>query len=143
VQNGDPGGALGKLHSLYSPHLRDEFAPEALNLTAIHLPPALPVSPGARSPAKFDREYLPMRDRVKETLALDLALEEYWRMLRPGDARLPPAVQHHLQKNERITSFRDLLQALDRESARIAGESPWRAAPWEASSPTAWRGRRS
>ena len=64
-----------------------------------------------------------MRDRVKETLALDLAFEEYWRMLRPGDDRLPPAVQHHLQKNERIASFRDLVQALDRESARIRADS--------------------
>ena len=35
LQKGDPGAALGKLHSLHSPHLRDEFAPESLNLTAI------------------------------------------------------------------------------------------------------------
>ena len=123
VQNGDPGGALGKLHSLHSPHLRDEFAPEALNLTAIIFHQRCLFHQVRAAQAKFNREYLPMRDRVKETLALDLALEEYWRMLRPGDARLPPAVQHHLQKNERIASFRDLLQALDRESARIRADS--------------------
>src|SRR6266850_1332144 len=35
LRNGDPGGALGRLHSLRSPHLSDEFAPESLSLTAI------------------------------------------------------------------------------------------------------------
>ena len=122
LQKGDPGAALGKLHSLHSPHLRDEFVPESLNLAAI-LYQQRCLYPQVRSTiAQFDREYLPMRDQMKSILQADLPLGEYWRMLSAGDSRLPPAVQHQLQKNERVSAMRAYLEQLDREAARVRAE---------------------
>src|SRR5205085_214472 len=72
--------------------------------------------------AQFDREYLPMRDQMKSILQADLPLGEYWRMLSAGDSRLPPAVQHQLQKNERVSAMRAYLEQLDREAARVRAE---------------------
>src|SRR3989442_4032575 len=40
-------------------------------------------------------------------------------MVQPADARLPRAVQHHLQKNERVASMRAYLEALDEEAPRV------------------------
>ena len=126
LQNGDPGAALGKLHSLHSPHLRDEFAPESLNLTAIIFHQRC-LHPYVRATlAQFDREVLPLRDRIKQVLGEGLPVEEHWRMLAAGDARLPAPVQHHLQKNERVASFRVHLEALEREAARIRGDGALR-----------------
>jgi hypothetical protein len=123
LRNGDPGGALGKLHSLHSPHLREEFVPESLNLAAIVFHQRCLYGHVRQAVAAFDREYLPMRERMKQVLALHLPVAEHWRMLAASDARLPSAVQHHLQKNERVAGFRALLAALDRESARIQGDA--------------------
>jgi hypothetical protein len=122
LQKGDPGAALGKLHSLHSPHLRDEFVPESLNLAAI-LYQQRCLYPQVRATiAQFDREYLSMRDQMKTVLQAELPLGEYWRMLSAGDSRLPPAVQHHLQKNERVSAMRAYLEQLDREAARVRAE---------------------
>ena len=123
MRMGDPGAALGKLHSLHSPHLRDEFVPESLNLTAI-LYQQRCLYPQVRAAlAQFDSEYLPMRDQMKGLLQAGPALGEYWRMLSVGDSRLPPAVQHHLQKNERVSAMRAHLERLDREAVRVRAEA--------------------
>jgi hypothetical protein len=123
LRNGDPGGALGKLHSLHSPHLRDEFVPESLNLTAIVFHQRCLHPYVRQAVAAFDREYLPMREQMKQVLALHLPVEEHWRMLATSDPRLPLAVKHHLEKNERVAGFRALLVALERESARIRADA--------------------
>jgi hypothetical protein len=122
LMNGDPGSALGRLHSLHSPHLRDEFVPESLNLTAIIFHQRCLYAHVRATLAQFDREYHPMREQMKKVLAMGLAVEEHWRMLAADDPRLPAAVQHHLQKNERVASFRAYLKALDEESARIRAD---------------------
>jgi hypothetical protein len=126
LQNGDPGAALGKLHSLHSPHLKDEFVPESLNLAAIifHQRCLYPYVRGTL--AQFDREVLPLREQIKTILGESLPVEEHWRMLARGDTRLPAAVQHHLQKNERVASFRAHLAALESEAARIRGDGALR-----------------
>jgi hypothetical protein len=129
LQKGDPGAALGKLHSLHSPHLRDEFVPESLNLAAIIFHQRCLYSHTRAVLAQFDREYLPVREQLKNVLATNPPVEEYWRMLGTGDPRLPPAVQRHLQKNERVASFRAVLEALDRESARIRADSSLAGTP--------------
>ena len=126
LRSGDPGAALGKLLSLHSPHLRDEFVPESLNLAAIIFQQRC-LYPYARGMlAQFDREVLPLRGQMKKVLALDLPVEEHWRMLAGGDTRLPAPVQHHLQKNERVAAFRAHLEALEREAARIHGDGALR-----------------
>jgi hypothetical protein len=119
LQKGDPGGALGKLHSLQSPHLSDEFVPESLNLMAILYQQRCLYRQVREVLAQFDSEYLPMRDQINELLRSGPALEEYWRMLQPADARLPRAVQRHLQKNERVASMRAYLATLDQEASRV------------------------
>ena len=123
LMKGDPGGALGKLHSLQSPHLSDEFVPESLNLMAILYQQRCLYSQVRAVLAEFDRQYPPMRDQMKRVLQSQPALEEYWRMLQPADGRLPPAVQNHLQKNERVASMRAYLEALDEEASRVRAAS--------------------
>ena len=121
LRNGDPGGALGKLHSLHSPHLRDEFVPESVNLTAILFQQRC-LYPRVRAALEqFHTEYAPMRDQAKEVLRAGPPVEEYWRMLSPSDARLPPAMKQHLLKNERVASMFAYLGRLAREDARIRG----------------------
>ena len=122
LQKGDPGGALGKLHSLQSPHLSDEFVPESLNLMAILYQQRCLYHEVKKVLAQFDREYLPMRDQMKKVLQSEPALDEYWRMLQPADARLPRAVQHDLWKNERVVSMRAYLEALDQEASRVRAD---------------------
>src|SRR5256885_10404392 len=59
LRNGDPGGALGKLHSLHSPHLSDEFAPESRKLAAVIYHQHC-LYPQARATLEqFDADYLP------------------------------------------------------------------------------------
>ena len=122
LRNGDPGGALGKLHSLRSPHLRDEFAPESLNLTAILFQQRCLYPQVRQALEELDREYLPMRDQAKAVLQAGPAVEEYWRMLSPEDERLPTAMKQHLLKNERVASLAAYLGRLAGEEARIRSE---------------------
>jgi len=86
LQNDDPGAALGKLHSLHSPHLSDQFAPESLNLTAIIYHQRCLYPQVREVIADFNREYLPMKDQVKQILEANHPIETYWQMLQPGDA---------------------------------------------------------
>lgn len=123
LRNGDPGGALGRLHSLHSPHLRDEFAPESLSLTAILFQQRCLYARARAALEQFDREYLPMREAMKKVLQARDAAGEYWEMIAPADARLPAAVKQHLSKNERVASMVAYLARLEREDARIRGSS--------------------
>jgi hypothetical protein len=131
LRKGDPGAALGKLHSLHAPHLRDEFVPESLHLTAIlYLQRCL--YPQVRAALlQFDREYLPMRDRIKALLQSEPPLPEYWQMLSGADGRLPPAVRQKLVRNERVSSMRAYLERLDDEAARIRAEPTLRGSALE------------
>jgi len=123
LRKGDPGAALGKLHSLHAPHLRDEFVPESLNLTAILYLQRCLYAQVRAAIAQFDREYLPMRDQLKAVLQAEPPFAEYWRMLAPSDGRLPPAARQKLVKNERLSSMRAYLEQLDREAARARAET--------------------
>jgi tetratricopeptide (TPR) repeat protein len=123
VRNGDPGGALGKLHSLHSPHLRDEFVPESVNLTAIVFEQRCLHERARNALEQFDREYVPMRDAIDVALRANRPVEEYWAMLAGSDTRLPAAVRQHLAKNERVSSMVSSLARLEREEARIRGEA--------------------
>jgi len=122
LRDGNPGRALGKLYSLHSPHLRDEFAPESYNLAALiyHQRCLYPEVRGAL--AQFASEYVPMRQEIRDLLAKDLPVEAYWQMLAKSDPRLPAAVLHHLQKNERVGSFSAWMQRLDAEARRVRGD---------------------
>jgi hypothetical protein len=125
VQNDDPGSALGKLHSLHSPHLSDEFAPESENLAAIIYYQNC-LYPQVRESAKrFEAEYVPVRDRVKALLDKDPPLDAFVTLVTGGaiaGAGLPTAVQHYLQKNERIGSMLGYIARLDAEAGRIQGD---------------------
>ena len=79
--NDDPGGALGKLHSLHSPHLSDEFAPESQNLAAIIYHQYCLYHQVREVLARFNREYVPMKERMKAILDSNPPIETYWKML--------------------------------------------------------------
>ena len=129
LQNDDPGAALGRLHSLHSPHLSDEFAPESLNLTAIIYHQHC-LYPQVRDVvARFNREYVPMKDKVKAVLDSNPPIEAFWQMLEPGDTRLPAAVQHHLQKNERVEALVKYIERLDAEAARVKADGELSKSP--------------
>jgi hypothetical protein len=129
LQNDDPGAALGKLHSLHSPHLSDEFAPESLNLRAIIYHQRCLYPQVREVVATFNREYVPMKDQVKQILDSNPPIETYWQLLQPGENRLPEAVQHHLQKNERVASMVGYIGRLDGEAARVANDSELSKSP--------------
>jgi len=129
LQNGDPGAALGRLHSLHAPHLRDEFVPESLNLAAVLFHQRCLYAQAREAISRFDAEYLPMRAQVKELLQASVAPAELWTFVTRADTRLPAPVQRHLQKNERVASFRSALAFLARESARIRADAAFAATP--------------
>ena len=128
--NDDPGAALGKLHSLHSPHLSDEFAPESQNLEAMIYYQHCLYPQVRQAVARFDRTYGPMRDQVKKVLEQGPALEVYAALVAPerfpsvlaSSPQVPPLpspVQHHLGKNERISSMLGYIGRLDEEAERI------------------------
>ncbi len=121
--NDDSGGALGRLHSLHSPHLSDQFAPESLNLTAIIYFQNCLYPQVRESIATFERDYVPMRDAVKGIVASNPPLETWWALVAGTQPGLPVAVQHHLQKNERIAAMLNYIGKLDAESARLNANS--------------------
>ena len=128
LQNDDPGAALGKLHSLHSPHLSDEFAPESQNLTAVIYHQHC-LWPQVRAVLdRFQREYVPMRDQVKAFLERDPPAEELVASLETA-GKIPAPVQRHLRKNERIESMLAYLQRLDAEARAIRGDGELMGSP--------------
>jgi hypothetical protein len=123
LMRGDPGGALGKLQSLHSPHLSDEFAPESENLAAIVYHQHC-LWPEVRTALKrFDLIYLPMRDQVRAVLARDPAPAALLAALDgKGEIRLPDPVRHHLRKNERVASMLAYAARVDDEEKRIRAD---------------------
>jgi TolA-binding protein len=121
LRNGDPGGALGKLHSLRAPELRDAFAPESENLAAViyyrHC-----LWPQVREALTwFQRRYEPMRDQVKALLARKPSAEELVAAVDGGDA-LPAAVRNRLRRDERIESALAALRGIAAEQQKVAGD---------------------
>ena len=122
LQSGDAGAALGKLHGLHSPHLSDEFAPESHNLAAIIYDQVCLYPQVREALARFEREYVPMKDRLKTVASANVPVEDFVRTLDAGDPRLPVPVRKHLAKNERVSSMLDYLGRLDREHQRLRGD---------------------
>jgi hypothetical protein len=136
--NDDPGGALGKLHSLHSPHLSDEFAPESATLEAIIYYQHCLFNQVRETVARFDREYVPMRDQVRKILEANPGLETLAALVAPDTftgappstaGALPNAVQHHLAKNERIAAMLDYVSRLDAETKRLKADTELAASP--------------
>ena len=128
--NDDPGAALGKLHSLHSPHLSDEFAPESQNLAAIIYHQSCLYPQVREAIARFNRDYVPMKDAMKALLESNPPVEQFWQMVaQGGDPRLPVAVQHHLQKNERVEAMLGYLSRLSGEADKIGKDDELRRAP--------------
>src|SRR5207302_5754382 len=86
LRNGDPGAALGKLHTLRAPQLRDAFARESENLAAIiyHRSCLWPQVREALS--WFQGRYEPMRERIEALLAKKPSPEELIAAIEGGDA---------------------------------------------------------
>jgi hypothetical protein len=119
LQNDDPGAALGRLHSLHSPHLGGEFAPESFNLAAI-LYHQNCLWPQVREMiARFDRDYLTAKSDLKRVLDSNPPLEQFFLLVGGGAPGLPPSLQHHLQKNERIASMLGYIGRLEQEAKAI------------------------
>ena len=135
--NDDAGSALGKLHSLHSPHLSDEFAPESLNLAAIIYHQNCLFPQVREVVTRFNHDYLPMRKQIKQILDANPPVETFWKLVGPAatNAELPPspslplAVQHHLQKNERVDSMVSYLQRLEVEAATIQADKELSGSP--------------
>lgn len=125
LMNDDPGGALGKLHSLHSPHLTDEFAPESVNLAAIiyYMNCLYPQTRGEID--SFNRKYVPIRDEVKKLLDGNPSFDDLASMVAPRNAKagLPAPVRNFLGKNERVDAAVGYIAKLDEETARVKAES--------------------
>ncbi len=128
--NDDPGSALGKLHSLHSPHLSDEFAPESQNLAAIIYHQNCLYAQVREVIARFNRDYVPMKESMKAILESNPPVEQYWQMVAQGTgSRLPVAVQRHLAKNERVEAMLGYLARLDLEAEKIRKDDELARAP--------------
>ena len=132
LQNDDPGGALGKLHSLHSPHLSDEFAPESQTLEAIIYHQHCLYPQVREAVGRFDKNYVPARDQVKKILETSPSLETLAALVVPDTfagappssaGGLPSAVQHHLAKNERVSAMLDYVGRLDGETKRLKADA--------------------
>ena len=130
--NDDPGGALGKLHSLHSPHLSDEFAPESQTLEAIIYHQHCLYPQVREAVGRFDKNYVPARDQVKKILETSPSLETLAALVVPDTfagappssaGGLPSAVQHHLAKNERVSAMLDYVGRLDGETKRLKADA--------------------
>ncbi|HYZ89507.1 MAG TPA: tetratricopeptide repeat protein, partial [Myxococcales bacterium] len=118
---GDPGAALGKLHALRAPQLRDAFAPESENLAAIiyHRNCLWPQVREALS--WFQQRYEPMRDGIKALLGRKPSSEQLVAAVESGDA-LPPAVRNRLRRDERLDAALAGLRRIADEQAQVAGD---------------------
>jgi hypothetical protein len=123
LMRGDSGAALGRLESLHSPHLSDEFAPESENLAAIVYEEHC-LWPQVRTALqRFDAIYVPMRDQVRAVLSRDPAPAALLAALDgKGDVLLPEPVRHHLRKNERVESMLAYAARIDDEERRVRGD---------------------
>jgi len=121
VRGGDPGAALGKLHSLRSPQLSDEYAPEAENLAAVIYQRNCLWPQVRETVARFAARYLPMRDRVKSFLSRNPDAIELAEALEGGDS-LPVQVRRRVRKNERVEATLAGLRRIDAERRKIAGD---------------------
>jgi len=127
--NDDSGGALGRLHSLHSPHLSDQFAPESLNLTAIIYFQNCLYPQVHEALAQFDQDYTPMKDAVRAIINSNPPLETWWSLVEGTQAGLPIAVQHHLLKNERISAMLNYIGKLDAEAQRLRANTELASSP--------------
>ena len=122
VRRGDPGAALGKLHSLRSPQLSDEYTPEAESLAAVIYHRNCLWPQVRETLAKFAARYLPMRDRVKSFLARNPTPGELAGAVEGGDW-LPAPVRRRVRKNERVEAMLAELGRTDAERRKVAGDT--------------------
>jgi TolA-binding protein len=122
LRAGDPGAALGKLHSLRSPQLADEFTPEAENLAAVIYHRNC-LWPQVRDTlALFASRYEPMRDRMKSFLARNPTPAELAEAVDGGNA-LPSPVGRRVRNDGRVGSLLADLRRVDSERRRVAGDA--------------------
>ena len=122
LRGGDPGAALGKLHSLRSPQLFSEFAPEAENLAAIIYHQHCLWPQVREAMGLFSARYAPMRDQVKALLAKNLSADELAAAAVAGDA-LPPAVRGRVRRDERIEATLGYLRRVQAERRRVEADA--------------------
>ncbi|MFL5311488.1 MAG: tetratricopeptide repeat protein [Myxococcales bacterium] len=122
LRGGDPGAALGKLHTLRSPQLSDEYAPEADQLAAVIYHRNCLWPQVRETLAKFAARYLPMRDRVKSFLERNPAADELAGAVEAGDS-LPAPVRRRVRKNERVEAMLAELRRIDAERRKVGGDA--------------------
>src|SRR6266849_9287704 len=119
---GDPGPALGKLHSLRSPQLSDEFAPESENLAAVIYHRHCLWPQVRETMDRFATRDVPMRDRVKSFLARNPTGAELAAAVDSGEA-LPAPVRRRVRNDERIEAMLAELRRVDGERGKVAGDA--------------------
>ncbi|HWE22675.1 MAG TPA: tetratricopeptide repeat protein [Myxococcales bacterium] len=122
LRNGDPGAALGKLHTLRAPQLRDAFSPESENLAAI-LYHRNCLWPQVREALQwFQTRYEPMRDGIQTVLAKKPSPEELIAAAEGGNA-LPGAVRNRLARDERLDAALSGLRRIAAEQRKVEGDA--------------------
>jgi hypothetical protein len=127
-QNFNPGKALGSLQSLHAPQFEGAFAPESwiLKSTIYFFSCLYPEAKGAV--AGFRRIYLPMNEKIKSTLQEDHDYDYYAKLVERGNADMPPAIVNYLLSNKLVAYYRNFIEELGKEKARIDGDSAWHEA---------------
>jgi len=122
LRGGDPGAALGKLHSLRSPQLSDEFAPESENLAAVIYHRHCLWPQVRETMERFATRYAPMRDRVKSLLAGNPTPAGLAAAVDAPD-ELPAPVRRRVRNDERIEAMLAELRRVDAERRKVAGDA--------------------
>jgi TolA-binding protein len=122
LRAGDPGAALGKLHSLRSPQLSDEFAPESENLAAIVYYRNCLWPQVRETLEQFASRYEPMRDRVKAFLARKPTPAELAEAVEGGSA-LPGPVRRRVHDDGRVRALLADLSRIDADRRKVAADA--------------------
>ena len=122
LRAGDAGAALGKLHSVRSPQLSDDFAPEAENLAAIVYQRHCLWPQVRETLSLFATRYVPMRDRVKAFLSGNPSADALAEAA-AEDGALPGAVRRRVREDQRIETALSELKRVSAERARVAADA--------------------
>lgn len=135
-QNDDFGGSLGSLEALHAPQYEGAFQPESWILKATVYYFSCLYRESAEAMGAYDRIYQPMLESLKKYLAETHTPEELFGWVAASSSAqapgtLPRPVLLWVRDSERIRALGQLLQALDRDEARIRQTSAWGGATSE------------
>ena len=131
---GEPGLALGKLHTLHSPYFPSLFSPESWLLEATIYFHACLFDEARAALAAFQERYERWLPALRALSEAKLAAEDYAALLSVSPlaaahplGAIPEAVRQQVLQSPRIEDFRHALRSLEREREALGRIEGWKA----------------